>query len=150
MAKITNDSELRAMIAGLGAKEQRTLGARFANSVASYTQNKQLLAAIEAAMEPDLADDDKEQAYKSAKSISVKTYTACGRDADWMLQAEHFVAAATTAALAPVAEQVGTNPAWKAAMQARMAQNCAMMESAEAKVDNEAKRQYEIAEELAG
>lgn len=150
MAKITNDSELRAMIAGLGAQSQRTLGARFANSVAGYTQNKQLLAAIEAAMEPDLADDDKEQAYKNAKSISVKTYTACGRDADWLLQAEHFVAAAATAALAPVAEQGGTNPAWKAAMQARMAQNCAMMETADDKVDNEAKRQYEIAEEFGG
>jgi predicted transcriptional regulator len=41
-----------------------------------------------------------------------------------------------------------TNLAWKAAMQARMANNCLMMENDEAAQDNEAQRQYEITEKF--
>ena len=39
------------------------------------------------------------------------------------------------------------NAAWKAAMQARMAKNCEMMEENEGEVETEAERQYRIAGE---
>ena len=38
----------------------------------------------------------------------------------------------------------GTGPAWKAAIQARMAQNCLMMEDDNSEAENEALRQYRI------
>lgn len=101
------------------------------------------------AMEPDAEDEEREEAYKAAKSIAVQTYTACGRDADWDAQAEHFVASACSAALTPdalITEK--QNLAWKAAIQARMAKNCMMIGSGEGEVDNEAVIQYEIAEEV--
>jgi len=85
-------------------------------------------------------------AFKSARSIAGDTSTACGQDTGWTAQAEHFVAAACLAALTPE-DQIGkgTNPAWKAAMQARMAKSCEMIETADGAVDNEAQRQYAIA-----
>ena len=152
MAKITNDQELRAALDTLNLEQQRALGARFANSVASLTENHRLQKSLEAAMEPDASDEDREESYRSAKSIAVKTYTACGRDADWKAQAEHFVAAACAAALTPDSLIIEKqNLAWKAAIQARMAQNCMMIESSEGEIVNEAANQYEMTEEyLAG
>jgi hypothetical protein len=56
------------------------------------------------------------------------------------------VAASAAAALAPSArDDAKTNPAWKAAVQARMAKNCEMMEEKEGETDTEAERQYRIA-----
>ena len=71
----------------------------------------------------------------------------CGKDTDWLAQADHFVAASAAAALTP-ADQLAakTNPAWKAAMQARMAKNCEMMETDEGEAQSEAERQYHIAD----
>ena len=101
MSNISNDQELRAAVDGLSVNDQRALAARFANSVAGLTDNNRLQRALEVAMEPDITDHEREDAYKAAKSISVQTYTSCGRDADWEAQAEHFVAAACTVALTP-------------------------------------------------
>ncbi len=74
------------------------------------------------------------------KAYSVQTFTACGRDADWASQAEHFVAAAALAALLPEKQLPATNTvlAWKAAMQARMAKNCEMILNDQCELDNEA------------
>ena len=85
------------------------------------------------------------------KTFATQTYTACGSDADWAAQAEHFVATAAAACLAPV-EQAGVNSsnAWRAAMQARMAKNCEMILNDEGEVANEAERQYRIAEAYLG
>lgn len=149
---ISNDKELRAALDALSLDQQRAIAARFASSVAGLTDNPRLGKVLEIAMEPDSSDHDREDAYKVAKSIAVKTYTACGRDADWSAQAEHFVAAACTAALTPdalIMEKM--NPAWKAAIQSRMAKNCMMIEGDEGQLENEAQKQYELTEEfLAG
>jgi hypothetical protein len=151
MAAISNDQDLRKAIDGLDLAQQRLLAGRFVQSVLSLTTNERLHHAATVATDPKTSADAMSDAFKSARTIAVDTYTACGRDADWMAQAEHFVAAACVAALTPE-EQIGkgTNPAWKAAMQARMAKNCEMIESGEGGVDNEAQRQYTLAEELCG
>lgn len=149
MAKISNDKELRAALDGLSLPQQRALGARFANSVANLTSNERLRKLLDTAMEPQLTKEEQADAFKGAKSISVSTYTACGKDADWEAQAEHFVAAACTVALTPdelVPEK--QNLAWKAAIQSRMAKNCIMIGEDEGEVNNEAVKQYEIAEEF--
>jgi hypothetical protein len=150
MAKITNDIEMRDAIHRLNVAAQRTLAMRFVNAVREFTDNDDLLRAIATAMEPDVSASALESAYRTAKSISVATYTACGQDADWLAQAEHFVAAACAAALAPVTGDTDRNPAWKAAMQARMARTCGMIENPDGQVDNEAGRQYEIVEAFLG
>ncbi|PLY15396.1 MAG: hypothetical protein C0631_07165 [Sedimenticola sp.] len=147
MGKITNDQELRLALDTLTTDQQRALGALFAQSVAALGNNPRLNKNLDMAMAADATEHDREDAYRTAKSIAVKTYTACGRDADWSAQAEHFVAAACAAALTPdalITEK--QNLAWKAAIQARMAQNCMMIENSEGDVENEAVKQYEITE----
>lgn len=146
MSSISNDQELRAALEKLPLADQRLLGARFAASVLNLSNNDRLAKVAETAMEPDLADTERDETFKTAKSIAVQTYTACGSDADWAAQAEHFVAMAYVAVLTPEPQIVTrTNLAWKAAIQARMAKNCAMIENDAGDVQNEAVKQYEIA-----
>ncbi len=150
MPTITNDNELRSFIESLSFEQQRALGVQFAGAVAGLAQDSRLARAFQTAASADATAADLEEAMRVAKTISINTYTACGKDTDWMAQAEHFVAASLWAALAPEEQHAGkSTPAWKAAMQARMARNCAMIESGEGGVSNEAARQYQAASELA-
>jgi hypothetical protein len=92
-----------------------------------------------------------EDAFRAARAYAVKTYTDCGKDTDWMSQADHFVAAAAAAALTP--DELMTerqNRAWKAAVQARMAVSCAMMEDDSADESNTARQQYALTAEFLG
>lgn len=148
MAKISNDVQMRDAINGLEAEAQRTLGARFVDGVKELTKNPDLLRAIATARDADAPATALEAAYHTAKGIAIATYTACGHDADWLAQAEHFVAAACAAALSPVSGGGELSPAWKAAMQARIARTCALIEQADDRVDHEASRQYAIVEEF--
>ena len=149
MSSISNDQDLRTALDRLSLLDQRLLGARFAASVLNLSDNPKLEKLAESAIEPDLTDADREEIFKAVKSIAVQTYTACGKDADWAAQAEHFVAMAYAAVLTPESQIITkTNLAWKAAIQARMAKNCAMIENDQGDVQNEALRQYEIASEF--
>lgn len=151
MPNITNDSELRQFIDSLSFEQQRALGVKFAESVMDLTQDPRLKKALDTALTPAVTAPEVEEAYKTAKAISTATFTACGRDADWMAQAEHFAAAALQAALAPADQLPGKGTAaWKAAMQARMARNCAMIETGQGSADSESQRQYRIAQAASG
>jgi len=151
MPNIGNDSELRQFIDSLSFAQQRALGVRFAQGVIDLTQDPRLTKALETALTPGVSAPELEGAYKTAKAISTATFTACGRDADWMAQAEHFSAAALQAALAPADQLPGRGTAaWKAAMQARMARNCAMIETGQGSADSESQRQYKIAQAASG
>lgn len=144
---IKNDQELKAALNDLTRDQQRVLGARFTQSVIKLTDNARLISALNVALEPESDVQALNDAYKIAKSIATKTYTACGRDADWELQAEHFVAAACAATLTPAAlAPEAFNAAWKAAIQARMAKNCIMIESETGELENEAEKQYKLAD----
>jgi len=150
MPNIGNDSELRQFIDSLSFAQQRALGVRFAQGVIDLTQDPRLTKALETALTPGVSAPELEEAYKTAKAISTATFTACGRDADWMAQAEHFSAAALQAALAPADQLPGRGTAaWKAA-QARMARNCAMIETGQGSADSESQRQYKIAQAASG
>ena len=147
MPHIANDQDLRNILKNLSMERQRAIGARFAGSVGGAARDPRLQRVLEIAVQPE--SSEREDAYQTAKSITVQTYTACGRDTDWAAQAEHFVAAACVAALTPDGLATGsTNLAWKAAIQARMANNCLMMENDDAAQDNEAQRQYRITEKF--
>jgi len=147
MPHIANDQDLRNALGALSMEQQRAVGARYAESVGDAARDPRLKRVLKIASQPD--SPEREDAYQTARSITVQTYTACGRDTDWAAQAEHFVAAACVAALTPDNLVTGNNNlAWKAAIQARMANNCLMMENDEAAQDNEAQRQYEITEKF--
>jgi hypothetical protein len=151
MRKITDDNSLHRNLNNLAIDDQRLLGAQFVNCVADLTQDQVLLDAIQTAITPNASPSSRLNAYKNAKSIAIKTYTSCGRDTDWLTQAEHFVAAGCAAALTPednLSEHVNT--AWRAAMQARMARNCAMIEADDIGEGNENQRQYQLTEEFLG
>jgi hypothetical protein len=151
MANITNDSELRQFIDTLSFEQQRALGVKFAEGVIDLTPDPRLKKALATAVTAGVSAPEIEEAYKTAKAISTATFTACGRDADWMAQAEHFAAAALQAALAPADQLPGKGTAaWKAAMHARMARNCAMIETGQGSADSESTRQYKIAQAVAG
>ena len=151
MPNITNDSELRQYIDSISFDQQRALGVKFAESVIDLTEDPRLKRALATALAAGASAEDIEEAYKTAKAISIATFTACGRDADWMAQAEHFTAAALQAALAPADQLPGKGTAaWKAAMHARMARNCAMIETGQGSADSESTRQYKIAQAASG
>jgi len=142
---INNDQEFKKALAGLSIAEQRELAAQFVASVSSLCPDPLIERALKTASDKKHSDNDFNEIYQRIKSLSIKTYTSCGDDADWSAQAAHFVASAAKACLTPQ-QQLGdkNNLAWKCAMQARMAKNCAMIESDEELVDNEAQKQYII------
>ncbi|MGD8908760.1 MAG: hypothetical protein PVI92_05380 [Chromatiales bacterium] len=145
--QITNDQQLREALNKLNPQQQRELGGLFVTNVSHLSSDLRITRALEAAGKPDIAPQELEDTYKSVKAFATQSYTACGRDADWAAQAEHFVAAAAAACIAPD-EQAGTsyNNAWKAAMQARMGKNCEMILKDAGEVANEAEKQYRIAQ----
>jgi hypothetical protein len=152
MALISNDQELLGALRKLPPEQQRILGARFAKSAARLSKDPRLLHAIETGLDPEASAEALADAYRAAKNHAIKTYAECGRDTNWLVQADHFVAEAAAAALTPESLLVEQRPnrAWKAAVQARMAVNCASMEQEEGETLSEIQRQYQIAEELLG
>ena len=146
---ITNDQQFRQALNEIPLETQRELGARFVASVGHLSNNPVIKQGLQVASNPQRSSAELELAYKSVKKMAVDSYTACGRDADWAMQAEHFVAAALTACLLPEVQVSPTeNIAWKAAMQTRMARNCEMIQQDKGEVDNEANRQYAVAMEF--
>jgi hypothetical protein len=152
MGLISNDQELLLALRKLPAEQQRILAARFAKSVAHLSKEPRVVHAIETGLEPEASADALADAYRAAKSHATKTYAECGRDTNWPAQADHFVAEAAVAALTPdsLLSEQSPNRAWKAAVQARMAVNCASVEDDEGKTPSEMERQYRMAEELLG
>lgn len=99
-------------------------------------------------MNPDSSEDECEDAFHSAKDYAVHSYTECGRDADWSRQAAHFVATAAACLLADEEKAGAVNRAWKAAMHVRNARNCALITQEGDVSEDEAARQYRIANEF--
>jgi hypothetical protein len=151
MANIQNDHALREALDGLSGDRQRVLGCRFAQGVLRLSTDERVRRAIETGLREDASPGELEDAFRAAKAYATKTYTDCGKDTDWLAQADHFVAAATAAALTPDAQVAERqNRAWKAAVQARMAVNCELIESDEVPDESEAERQYAIADAYLG
>ena len=144
--QITNDQQLREALNNLSPQQQRELGGLYVSNVSHLSDDSRIGRAVDVAAKGEISPQELEETYKSLKAFATQSYTACGRDADWAAQAEHFVAAAAAACLAPPEIGAQSNNAWKAAMQARMAKNCEMILNDAGEVDNEALKQYQIAE----
>ena len=151
MPTINNDHALREALNALTSEQQRILGSRFAQHVVQLSKDERVSRAIATGLREEVGPGELEDAYKAAKAYAAKTYTDCGKDTDWLAQADHFVAAAAAAALTPDARLAEKqNRAWKAAMQARMAVNCTMMEGEDAPETSEAEHQYALASAFMG
>ncbi len=129
MAEINDETGFRTAIEALPLAQQRVLGAQFVHRVLDLTDDFRLKQAAECAANPSASEGELLTAYRAARSAEVETYTACGRHVDWQAMAAHYVASAIAACVAPAATVVpGIDiPAYKAAMNARMARNSAML-----------------------
>ncbi|MEJ2694476.1 MAG: hypothetical protein P8166_15960 [Candidatus Thiodiazotropha sp.] len=147
--RITNDQQMREALNNLTPQQQRELGGLYVSNVSHLSTDSRIRRALEVASKADSSATELEEVYKSVKAFATQSYTACGSDADWGAQAEHFVAAAAAACLAPQEHSATiSNNAWKSAMQARMAKNCEMILNDTGEIANEAEQQYQIAEKF--
>lgn len=143
---ISNDSEFKAALSGLSRAGQRLVAARFAENVMVLSKDARVKIAIKSAKRTDITDDELAAALQSAKAASVESFTQCGHECDWNSQAGHFVAEAVLACVKPV--KPGGNPAWDAAMHARMARTCKTIATGHGTDNAEAAAQYRILAEF--
>ena len=144
---IHNDKEFKAILHSLSIARQRQVAARFAENVLSVSTDPRVAGAVHAATRADIGDQELALAFQAVRRATVESYTQCGKEADWMCQAGHFVAKAAMSSVMP-AEQ-GANLAWEAAMNARMARAAETVATGEGTGGNsEAERQYRLLEEF--
>ena len=140
MNTISSDMEFRQALEALSLEQQRYVGARFVTNVLSLSEDARLQQVVEAAT----SEGDLESAFKIAKRASLEAHTRCGTEGDWNDQAGYFVARGVEAIVEPQIRTAGKNPAWKAAMQCRMARPCLASESDEDTHDLETGAQYQL------
>jgi hypothetical protein len=145
MAIVDNDTDFKAALGRLSVAQQRQLAASFTDHVLTLCDDVRVAGAISAAKRPDITDVELAALYQAAKSASVESYAQCGQDTEWVAQAGHFVAKAAMASVALASD--GTNLAWDAAMDARMARTCATIAAGQGTVNREADAQYRILEQ---
>ncbi len=143
---IKNDQQFKQQLSELSIAQQRMLAAQFIDSVAALNTDPVIGRAVEIIRSGTYSQSELEDIAGHVQSLAVKTYTACGANADWLAQAAHFVASAARTCLQEMLcvdkNQDKKNLAWKCAMQTRMARNCEMIESDADEIANEAQQQY--------
>ncbi|MGC2048598.1 MAG: hypothetical protein WA635_08310 [Gallionella sp.] len=143
---ISNDSEFKAALRRLPGAAQRRVAARFAENVLALCKDARVKNAINSAKRTDITDAELAATSRSAKAASVESFTRCGHECDWNDQAGHFVAEAGLACVQPA--EAGVNPAWDAAMHARMARSCETIAAGRGTDNAEAAAQYRILAEF--
>jgi hypothetical protein len=137
------------MLERLNPEQQRRIGGLFIESVLDLCSDARIRRAVKVAMDADSDEEIREDAFHSAKTYAVSTYTECGRDTDWSRQAAHFVGVATACLLSEEAPPGGGSRAWRVAMQVRNARNCALIDpKTDSEINDEAERQRRIADEF--
>jgi hypothetical protein len=139
---ISNDSEFKSALGKLSGPKQRQVAALFAGNVLALSMDDRMKSVIDTAKRTEISDDELDIALNLARKASVDSYTQCGKECDWNSQAGHFVAEAALACLKP-----GENPAWEAAMHARMARTCESIASGKGTDNAEAAAQYRMLDE---
>jgi hypothetical protein len=143
---ISNDKEFKAKLGALDAAQQRRVAARFVQRVFALSNDVRVKAALDVASRPDCSDAELAVVSQAANSARVESFTQCGKETDWSAQGGHFVAKAAVACVGPVSP--GSNLAWDAAMQARMARTCETVATGEGTENREAEEQYRILDEF--
>ena len=142
---IHNDSDFRTALDHLNPAQRRMAAARFTEHVLELCQDNRINSAVESAKRADLSEAELGAAAQFARAASVDSYTQCGHECNWEKQASHFVAEAARASLAA---GDGSNPAWEAAMHARMARICDSVASGSGTHNSEDEAQYRILTEF--
>ncbi|MBT3197778.1 MAG: hypothetical protein HN842_10650 [Gammaproteobacteria bacterium] len=140
---ISNDSQFREILGELGLQEQRRVAALFVDNVLPLSDDQRLLQIV-TSLKEGLPEEALSAPFKEAKATSLEAHTRCGTEGDWDEQAAYFVARATQASVEPQLRSGGKNPAWRAAMQSRMARTCLASESDEDSHNSETTAQYII------
>jgi hypothetical protein len=141
---ISNDKDFKAALTGLSSAQQRQVAARFVQRVFPLSNDVRVKAALDVASRPDITDAELTVVSQAANSARVESFTQCGKETDWSAQAGHFVAKAAVACVGAAAP--GSNLAWEAAMQARMARMSEAIATGEGTENREAEEQYRILE----
>ncbi|MBK9325024.1 MAG: hypothetical protein KBF24_01575 [Thiobacillaceae bacterium] len=141
---ISNDKDFKATLAGLPVARQRQVAARFVQRVFDLSKDVRVKAALEVAGRADISDAELTVVSQAANTARVESFTQCGKETDWGAQAGLFVAKAAVACVGAPAP--GSNLAWDAAMQARMARTCQTVATGEGTENREAEEQYRILE----
>lgn len=145
MSTITNDNEFKSILGKLTTVQQRIVGALFVENVLNLCDDRRIKNAIAAAKNSATSLDELAAAHKSAKAASVERFTPCGKDADWLKQAGHFVAEASATCVTPDEQLMQMdNLAWNTAMHARMAKTCETIAAGEGSENQEREQQYQI------
>jgi hypothetical protein len=143
---MNNDNEFKTALTDLSRAGQRLVAARFAEHVLALSKDARVKGAINSAKRTDITEDELAAALQAAKTASVESFTQCGHECDWNSQAGHFVAKAVLASVKPA--EPGGNPAWDAAMHARMARTCETIATGHGTDNAEATAQYRILAEF--
>jgi len=150
MAMIDNDLDLKNTLKRLTPEQQRRIGGMFIESALDLCDDARVRRAVHVAMDPGASDEERKDAFHSAKAYAVSTYTECGRDTDWSRQAAHFLGVAAACLLSDGVPDGEVNRAWRVAMHVRNAKNCALItHEGDRDMDDEAERQRRIAGEFA-
>ncbi|HYP68153.1 MAG TPA: hypothetical protein VEP67_07850 [Thiobacillaceae bacterium] len=143
---ISNDNEFKTALNKLTVAQQRQVASRFVGNVLPLCKDARVSGAVTAARREDITDSELAALFQAAKSASVESFTQCGREADWLAQAGHFVAEAAMACVK--AAEAGDNLAWDAGMSARMARTCETIAGGAGTENQEADAQYRILTEF--
>ena len=146
MPSIHSDEAFKSALADLSLDQQRSVGKLFVDSVINLSESSKIKRAIDVIGNAGFSADEIAANFQTAKSVAIDSYTLCGREADWLKQASHFVASAAAVCLTPEDQlsQCGGELAWSAAMNARMAKNCEAIAHGREYDSQEASKQYEI------
>ena len=141
---ISNDKEFKAALAGLSPSQQRQVAARFVQAVFPLSGDARIKAALEAAGRVGISDAELALAAQAANTARVESFTQCGKETDWTAQAGHFIAKAAVACVRPA--ETGSNLAWDAAMQSRLARTFQTVADGAGTDNREAEAQYRTLE----
>jgi hypothetical protein len=141
---ITNDTDFKLALEKLELAQQRRIGAAFVRNVLAL--NLSLSKVVETAADEDISAEELALAFRNAKAAALESHTRCGADSDWQAQAGYFVARAAAALVVP--EKQAKSPAWEAAVNARMARTCGLIEVADESLHEESEAQYRLLEQF--
>ena len=145
MPPIQSDEEFKSALSQLSLGQQRHVGKQFVTNVIDLSDNRMIKKAIDVLNDADSSANDISEAFKTAKSVAIETYTLCGHEADWLKQASHFIASAAADCLTPEDQASQSSElAWSAAMKARMARNCEAIAHGTEFDNQEIKKQHQI------
>ena len=144
MSGISGDTQFRDALNGLNNAQQREVGAMFVERVLGLSSDPRVSQAVNAARDAAIEENALNLVRRGIKAAALEAHTRCGADGEWVDQAGYFVARAAEACLEPEGRAGSKGPAWKAAMNARMARTCLAAESDEDSHDSESQAQYQI------